>query len=788
MINKCVARALNRFLESKQATTEKLVDDLDPAEKAMALEAYFRLKPEQQRAFAEFMTNEGNCYAICAFLCYLAVRADQNEAILVDIKGAIDRYNEDCSDAFGTVDPAQTMALLSIEGMLVEIGFKTPCLLLVNTALPKLVFFALVNGISGHKDQPGAALVDNYGIGLDKNFRDYEEIVIPDSLVCELINHPDRSKTNWILTRILFTSIKLSDGAFEKISEHLFQDNDLTPLQLAYINSEEKPNTNRLLKCVEPRFKESIRIGEPKYLYLYAALCLRSYEADFLATNAIKTVCASDDPCEVVVSLTQIDINSWATIYNAGSMLGFNSGVTITPLFCQRLQELLSGDDPCLFYAASHLARDLWCIGQFDNALLGQSEIVRKALEYLRSPIESIRFAAEGVLGMIPLKTRLPSNFFRRYHSSYHRALRKETYDPRVVFFFRILTCCGAWRHPGQLVQRYVQLYKYYMAHQDHVGRVEELLLQLTRQELQQIDKSLRKNVATPVEVLQQSSKVPTIFDICYLSTKADSLLEKPDQRLMLTAKEAQTVLTIAMRDWLGFETRHLNRFQIKALLAQSDLPDDVGSFVVLQWFQWLANFDCPEAVLFYEKYHHILNRPAFYSCDPHKSTFSKFGEFLNQPNSRVEMVLAESIMVSKCSTVARLFASPAFTPASLPENTQGATSEMLEKRKRGLLPVDENILTEWLDLSWDSISDPARAWKRFYDDQGVAQLAVEADTQCHEAVLEFCYGANEQVAAAAMKKDPLWSLNYLSAKLQNSEVILEAIREGIRNYTIEDD
>lgn len=787
MIKKCVTRALDCFLESKRATVIELFDDLDPEEKETALKEYFRLGPEQQKAFAEFMTNEGNCRAVCAFLCYLAVRADQNEAILVDIKGAIDRYNEDCADAFGSVGPAQTMALLSIEGLLVEIGFKTPCLLLVNSALPKLVFFALVNGISGHKGECGAALVDQFGIGLDKNFRDYEEIVIPDSLVCQLINHPDRSKTNWILTRILFTSIKLSDGAFEKISEHLFRDNDLTPLQLAYINSEEKPNTNRLLRLVEPQFKDSVQMGKPEYLYLYAALRLRSYEEHFLATNAIMTVCVSDDPCEVAVSLTQIDLNSWATMFNAGSMLGFSSGVTPTTAFCECLVEFLMGDDPCLFYAASYCARDLWCIGQFDNALLGRSEIVRKALEYLRSPIESIHLAAEGVLGMMPFKTRLPSKFFRRYYSFYHRALRKEIYDPRVVFYFRILTCCGAWRHPGQLVERYAQLYRCcYTAHKEHVGRVEELLLQLTRQELPQIDKSLRQNVATPVEVLKQSLETPTIFDVCYLSTKADSFLKKPDQRLMLTAKEAQAVLSIAMRDWLGFETRHLNRFQIKALLAQSDLPDDVGSFVVLQWFQWLANFDCPEAVRFYVKYHHILDRPAFYPCDAHKSTFTTFGEFLNL-NSRVEMAMAEAIMVSKNGTVAQLFASQPYAPASLPESTRKKIAAMLEKRKREL-PVAEEILTQWLDLGPDLMSMPAKAWTRFYDDQGVAQLAVEADTQCHEAVLEFGYGANEGVAAAAMRKDPLWSLSYLAANLQNSEVILQALRDGIKKLTAEDD
>lgn len=789
MIHKCVARALNRFLESKRAAVAKLVDDLHPEEKAKALEAYFRLQPEQRSSFDIFMKNEDACRAVCAFLCYLAVRANENESVLIpeNLKNAIDRYNEDCAHAFGGVDPAQTMALLSIEGLLEAIGFKTPCLLLVNAELPKPVFFALVNGISGYDGQPGTALVDQFGIGLDKNFNEYQEIVIPDSLVCELINHQDWSKADWILTRILFTSVKLSDEAFSKIAEHLFQSNDLTPLQLAFINSEKKPNTDRLIKYVEPRFKDSAQMGDPKYFYLYAALGLQSYEQAFWATNAAKTVCTSDDPGEVAVSLIQIALNTWTEIYNAGTMLGFNSGVTATPAFRERLLELLSGNDPCLFHAAYNCVRDLWCIGQFDNASLGQSEIVRKALEYLCSPTESIRLAAAGILGMMPFKTRLPSKLCCRFFSCYKRVLRTETYDPRVVMYFRVLVCCGAWRYPGQLVERYKQVYQYYVSHKDHVGRVEELLLQLTRQELPQIDKSLQQNTGTPVEVLQQSLEMPTIFDICYLSSKADRLLEEPDQRLTLTAEEAQAVITIALRQWLGLETKHFNMEQIKRLLSQSDLPENVGSFIVVQWFQQMCNYDCPAAVAFYEAYKHVMNRPCFYSGEEWKCTFTKFAEFLQLP-SRVEMVIAEALMVSRGATVPQLFAAEAFAPASLLESTRKTIADMLEKRKNRELPVAEDILTEWLDLGPNLVSMPAKAWARFYDDQGVAQLTVEADTECHETVLEFGYGANETVAAAALRKDPLWSLSYIAAGLQNNDVIKQALRDGIKNLTAEDD
>lgn len=80
---KSIELALARFLSSENTTVAKLFDDLDPEDKATALEAYFRLTPEQQEAVVSFLTNEAG-RATCGFLCYLAARADENESVLVD--------------------------------------------------------------------------------------------------------------------------------------------------------------------------------------------------------------------------------------------------------------------------------------------------------------------------------------------------------------------------------------------------------------------------------------------------------------------------------------------------------------------------------------------------------------------------------------------------------------------------------------------------------------------------------------------------------------------------------
>lgn len=789
--------ALERFLRGEKATTEKLFDSLTPEEKAAACAAYFELDANQQETVVRFLTDEKVCRAICGFWCYLANRADENETVLLpdQLSDAIDNYNKTCSHVFGAVDQTQIFALFSIDCLPKALGFENPCLLLVNQKLPKLAFFGYLHGITGNDGPVADVLLDHYGFEFDKSFNEFRELDIPEQVIDALVaadkNH---GRGKWLLTRILFACEKLNEKTLAKITDHLFSQNDISPMQVSLISaSSDKMNTQRIWAYVEPLYRKSILAGDPKFFYLYAALKIAQC-GDFMSTNAIKTICVSEDTCEIALALGEVSLNAVAVLYNAGTMMGFHSGVTVTAELSDRLLEFLSGEDDSLYYAAHNCLRDLAAIRQFDNGLLRDSKVVHKAIENLRSPVGIIKRAAEIVLGLMPFTSvrLLPSSLARRFFSYYKRAMRCEEYDWRLVLYFRALVCCGAWRQPGQLVQRYKQMYEYYVQHTGEMSREEEMLLQLTREELPKVDQTLINNSETDLDVLKRSVEMPSIFDICNLSCKADALALTPKERIALTAQEAQSVVTIALRQWLGVETKHFNTEQIKRLLSQSDLPDNTGSAIIVQWFQQLCNYDCPSAVAFYEENRHLLNRPCFFPEDERKCTFTKFAEFLELP-SRVEMAMAEAIVVSKNGTVAQLFASQPYAPASLPESTREKIAAMLEKRKKRELPVEEDILTQWLDLGPNLMSVPGKAWSRFYDDAGVAQIAVQ-DVSLHEqdalfeAVLELGYGAHETVAAAALRKDPLWSLNYVAASLQSSEVILQALRDGIKNMTAEDD
>ena len=792
---KAILRRIHQFLRGQLVDEENILSCFTGNEKHNAMVEYFELSSEQRFVVSKFIRKEDYCKSYTTALAYLASCAVENSSVLINenIYDAISSFNTQYSSEENSVDCEQFLNLLSVQGLREEMCFTIrsmyPYVLLLPPEVEALSFWSIMNECSfwSEKSTIEKIILDrqhNYGLhffDLIEKTCSFEKMdTLIDRLLAIEVQDKYREKAENLLFQILMQYKHLDNKYIAQICDHLFKDNSITP---NWINCflRNNANTKKVQNYIEPKFRESLKNKQIAYLYAYCALSVFS-AGKFSAEEAMDRIINGTDEQEIIINLAAISLAAWLQVRER-SIRHLSSPFQPSRLFISKLLHFLMDPSSPEYYVAAETTRDLYRYKKLDNAILDNKKILQTAAALVDGANKQLQQAAECVLGILPLSCTIPDDLKADAFQRYRKALEEPGFDPKTIQHFRI--AFGTWNEPKQVLRELKALYLYYNSHRQDLVPEDLASLRLLKAEIYSLlpPEKHGETPETALRVLEQPmTKMVRMGWLCI----AGELLRNPQLKHKVDAVKMAQIIHLVHR--VEFRKDDINPEILDILLDRAEIEtDEVGSVLLMQWFEILCNRSLSMASLtFYQQFSTILNRPCLYQIEEgrqsNRSEFSMFTRFLQQP-SRVELAIWHAINIGK-PAVAQLFISPYSKPNLLPEEIQNRIATRLSEYLYGQCVLDRSLLNRWSRPELNILSNSAMTWQKFYDDRAVTRRAVKEFPGIHRTVLEFGYSDDLEIAVAAVEKEPA-SLEYLSSKFRAHSKVQEVLNNNEENEVI---
>lgn len=758
------------FLSRRKVCNNNILSGFKTAEdRRQATVEYFLLSPEQQTVLARYLTKPK--YTRSCLLCFGYIAScmvkDKEYLKKVSVESAI----SDCLALFDEAMPAeidteQVLTLLSIqqfqESLRMTKEQANPYFRAHSQEVIRLCVFAIVNNCSAWSLERSSSeiLVEQdrlLGLYLYEaldvcSTKQIEELI--DDWIRPADSAEDRNKEDNLLFRTLVSYPRLNSKYTARICDHLFKDNSITSLEAMELLQDDYQNKKTIKKYIKRRFSESIKNGDPQYVYAKAVFDAYVDESEAVP-NAMVRVCSSQKMDDVIAGLAIVSLAAWLQI-RKNRMRYLSVPFKTSKGFVDKLLDLVSGMDPAYFNIAVNCIADLYLLGQLDNRVLNQQRVLNAAITTLHSSDLEQQRHTEKLLGIMPLSVNLPSRFIEKYGDAYCSNL-KGAFKSATINMFRILVKTQFWNNKNELLGAYRRLYLHAYEHRDDLVEEDIASLQLLKYELlESFGKGITKE--TSEAVLDSMSRPLPKEEEDWLKAITEMLLANPQTTLEVEDQENVANL-------LKFTEAHLSEPDACALLERTKIDNaDIGSFLVLRWFVLLCRYSkSPEKIFaFYQQFAEVLNRPTKYSwVRGHRgrnADFCEYAKFLQTPCR-----LTAALELSQTSTLIFFV-----DQKELPDFVRHQIAKLLSDRLfLGTGSQEKPTYQDLLEAN-DVYEDPITFWEWYYEDRGVAKIATTCVPKAVPTILAFGYANDIEIGKIAVRTHP-WNFKYLSAQLKQN-------------------